>query len=124
MPHDNHVNDTETHSELLALRLELAKCPLSTHVYNANVPLTTTFALRISSATQLHDRPRANSSHCCKSFGQTIPYGTPLISYYVEDVTVNLDQYTMWAYDIAKRDFVLEAATYTNSPKFPPSTTP
>ena len=109
MQHDNHVNDTETHCELLQLRLELAHCPLSSNECRTIDPVTTPFALTISWATQLRHRPRGNSLHDCiqKIIGHTIPYGSPPTSYYIEDVTVNLDQYTIWAYDIAKRDFVL-----------------
>jgi hypothetical protein len=109
MHHDNRVNNTETHCELMHLRLELAHSPLSSSAYNAIDPVTTPFALRISSATQLRHRPRANPLHYCiqKIIGQIIPYGSPPTSYYIEDVTVNLDQYTLWAYDITKRDFVL-----------------
>jgi hypothetical protein len=108
LPHDNRVNDTETHSELLQLRLELAQRPLSAHDYHTPTSVTS-FALRISSAKHIRHRPRGNSIHPCMAtiLGQTLPYGTPPISYCVEDVTVHLDQYTVWAYDITKRDFVL-----------------
>ena len=111
--HDNHVNDTETHCELLKLRFELAHSPLSSTDYNNDHStthlVTTPFALRICSATQLRHRPRGNSLHDCinKIIGHTIPYGSPPTSYYIEDVTANLDHYIIWAYDIAKRDFVL-----------------
>ena len=111
--HDNHVNDTETHCELLQLRFELACCPLSSNEYKNEHrtidPVTTPFALRVSAATHLRHRPRGNSLHDCiqKIIGHTIPYGSPPTSYYIEDVTANFDQYTIWAYDIAKRDFVL-----------------
>ena len=109
LPTDNHVNDTETHSELLALCLELATCPLSAHAYRDQHTVPTPFALRISSDTRIGQRPRENSTHRCIETiaGQTIPYGNQPKSYYIEAVTVNLDQYTVWAYDIATRDFVL-----------------
>jgi hypothetical protein len=98
IPHDNHVNDTETHRELMTLRLELAHCPLSAHVYRGLDSATTPFALKISSATQIRHRPRDNPSHhwIQQIIGQTLPYGSPLTSYYIKDVTVNLDQYTIW----------------------------
>jgi len=51
--HDNHVNDTETHYELMQLRFELACCPLSSTAYRTIDPVTTPFALRVSAATHL-----------------------------------------------------------------------
>ena len=101
MQHDNHVNDTETHCELMQLRFELARCPLSSTEYKnerrTTDPVTTPFALRVSSATHLRHRPRGNSLHDCiqKIIGHTIPYSSPPTLYYIEDVTVNLDQYTI-----------------------------
>jgi hypothetical protein len=94
--------------QLLQLRLELAHRPLSQHDYNNPTQLTP-FALRISPAQKIRHRPRGNPIHPCMTtiIGQTLPFGTPPISFCVEDVTAHLGQYTVWAYDVTKRDFVL-----------------